>query len=175
MWFQKYLPTREQLKNTRTLQFLSHVIVEPNLWHFNRHSVSFATLIGTFCCFLPIPFQMIPCIFLVAWVRCNLPLAVGIVWISNPITMPPIMYFCYRVGTTILGEPNQVQNIEISFEWLAQQVSVVWQPLLLGSLLTGTVLGVIGFVSVRLYWRWKVARNWSMRRLRKKLAVNEPL
>jgi uncharacterized protein (DUF2062 family) len=169
MWFQKYLPTREQLRNTRTLQFLSHVIFEPNLWHFNRHSVSFATLIGLFCCFLPIPFQMIPCALLVAWVRCNLPLALGFVWISNPITMPPMMYFCYRVGTTLLGQPSQVNNAEVSIEWLAEQVAVVWQPLLLGSLLTGLVLGIIGFVSVRLYWRWKVARNWSMRRLRKKL------
>jgi len=167
MWFQKYLPTREQLKNTRALQFLSHIMFEPNLWHFNRHSVSYATLIGVFCCFLPIPFQMVPCIFLVGWIRCNLPLALGYVWISNPVTMPPIMYFCYRLGATILGEPSRVQEAHISLEWLADQVAVVWQPLLLGSLLTGTVLGTLGFVTVRLYWRWKVARDWSLRRLRK--------
>lgn len=169
MWFKKYLPTQEQLRNTRTLQFLSHIIFEPNLWHFNRHSVSFAALVGLFCCFLPIPFQMIPCVLMVAWVRCNLPLAVAFVWISNPITMPPMMYFCYRIGTTILDRPNHVETVEISVEWLASQVAHVWQPLLLGCLLTGLVLGVIGFVSVRIYWRWKVARNWSMRRLRKKL------
>lgn len=169
MWFQKYLPTREQLKNTRTLQFLSHIMFEPNLWHFNRHSVSYATLIGIFCCFLPIPFQMIPCILLVGWIRCNLPLALGYVWISNPVTMPPIMYFCYRLGSTILGEPSRVQEAHVSIEWLADQVAVVWQPLLLGSLLTGTVLGLLGFVAVRLYWRWKVSRNWSLRRMRKKL------
>ena len=172
MWFQKYLPTREQLKNTRTLQFLSHIMFEPNLWHFNRHSVSYATLIGIFCCFLPIPFQMIPCVLLVGWVRCNLPLALGYVWISNPVTMPPIMYFCYRLGTTILGEPSRVEEAHVSIEWLADQVAVVWQPLLLGSLLTGAVLGILGFVTVRLYWRWKVARNWSLRRLRKKLTHN---
>jgi len=170
MWFQKYLPTREQLKNTRTLQFLSHIIFEPNLWHFNRHSVSYATLIGIFCCFLPIPFQMVPCVLLVGWIRCNLPLALGYVWISNPVTMPPIMYFCYRVGTFILGEPSTVQGGHISLEWLADQVAVVWQPLLLGSLVTGISLGMIGFMAVRIYWRWKVARNWSLRRLRKKLS-----
>lgn len=169
MWFKKYLPTPEVLRKTRTLRFLSHVIYEPNLWHFNRHSVSFATLIGLFCCFLPIPFQMVPCVLLVVWIRCNLPLALFFVWISNPITMPPMMYFCYRVGTTLLDRPNTVETVEISLEWLAGQVAIVWQPLLLGSLLTGLVMGIIGFISVRIYWRWKVARNWSMRRLRKKL------
>ena len=173
MWYQKHLPTREQLRNTRTLQFLSHIILEPNLWHFNRHSVSFAILIGLFCCFLPIPFQMIPCVLLVAWVKCNLPLAVACVWISNPITMPPMMYFCYRVGNFILGEPDQVSKVEFSIEWLVAQVAVVWQPLLLGCVLTGLSLGLIGFVSVRVYWRWKVARNWSMRRLRRKLHIGD--
>ena len=171
MWFQKYLPTREELRNTRTLQFLSHIILEPNLWHFNRHSVSFAVFVGLFCCFLPIPFQMIPCVLLVAWIRCNLPLAVVFVWISNPITMPPMMYFCYRLGNFLLGEPNQISQIEVSLEWLASQVAVVWQPLLLGCLVTGTTLGLMGFLAVRIYWRWKIARDWSMRRLKRKLKL----
>ena len=171
MWYQKYLPTKEQLKNTRTLQFLSHIIFEPNLWHFNRYSVSFATLIGIFCSFLPIPFQMIPCVLLVAWIRCNLPLALGFVWLSNPITMPPLMYFCYRLGSWILDEPNQLHKGEMSLEWILAQIAVVWQPLLLGCFICGTVFGVLGFVAVRIYWRWKVARNWSMRRLRRKLKL----
>lgn len=172
MWFQKYLPTREAMRNTRTLQFLSHIILEPNLWHFNRHSVSFAVLIGLFCCFLPIPFQMIPCVLLVAWIRCNLPLALAFVWISNPITMPPMMYFCYRLGNFLLGKPNERSQIEVSLEWLASQIAVVWQPLLLGCLITGTTLGLFGFVAVRIYWRWKIARDWTMRRLKRKLKLS---
>ena len=82
-----------------------------------------------------------------------------------------MMYFTYRIGTLILGTQNEVKEVQISLEWLASQLSVVWQPLLLGSLLTGLVLGIIGFTIVRVYWRWKVARNWSMRRLRKSLVT----
>ena len=175
MRYRKYLPTREQLRNTRSLQFLGHMIFEPNLWHFNRHSVSFAVLIGIFCCFLPMPFQMIPCVFLVIWVRCNIPLAIAIVWISNPITMPPMMYFCYKVGRWMLGQPAPSAELEISTQWLVEQLTVVWQPLLLGCLVTGTTLGLLGFTLVRLYWRWKVARDWRKRKRRlEKYLANKP-
>ncbi|MCB1691891.1 MAG: DUF2062 domain-containing protein [Pseudomonadales bacterium] len=166
----KYLPTKDQLREVRSLRFLGEMIFEPNLWHFNRHSVSYAFLIGTFCCFLPIPFQMVPCVLFAVWIRCNIPLAIALVWVSNPITMPPMFYATYKLGTWILGERNEVSRINLSWEWLSAQFAVVWQPLLLGSVLTGLTLGSLGFVAVRLYWRYKVSKNWSMRRLRKSLA-----
>ncbi|XOV88757.1 MAG: DUF2062 domain-containing protein [Pseudomonadota bacterium] len=169
MPYRKYLPSRDQLRQTRTLRFLGEMIFEPNLWHFNRHSVSFAFLIGTFCCFLPIPFQMVPCVMLAVWIRCNIPLSVALVWISNPVTMPPIFYGTYKLGTWMLGQENEVTRISLSWEWLSAQLAVVWQPLLLGSLVTGLTLGSLAFVIVRLYWRWKVSRHWSMRRLRKRI------
>ena len=169
MDFKKHLPSKDQLRATKSLRFLGDVIFEPNLWHFNRHSVSFAMLVGGFCCFLPIPFQMIPCVFLVMWLKGNLPLSIGLVWISNPITMPAMMYFTYRVGISLLGQTDTLTAIPDSIDQLFEQIAQVWQPLILGSLITGLTTGLIGFVLVRVYWRWKVARNWSMRRLRNKL------
>ena len=170
MPYRKHLPTREQLRRTQSLRFLGDVIFEPNLWHFNRHSVSFAFLVGLFCCFLPIPFQMVPCVLLAVWIRCNIPVAIALVWLSNPITMPPLFYATYRFGAWILGREREVSRINVSWEWLSGQFAVVWEPLLLGSLLTGITLGSIGFVAVRIYWRYKVARHWSMRRLRRSIS-----
>ncbi len=154
MPFSKYLPTKERLKEIKPLRFLGEMIFDPNLWHFNLHSISYAALFGLFCCFLPIPFQMIPCALLCIWVRCNIPLALAFVWISNPITMPPMMYFAYRVGTQFLDQNNQVESIDLSLEWLMAQMAIVWQPLLLGSLACGITAGLVGFASVHLYWRW---------------------
>lgn len=166
MPLRKYLPTREQLREIKSLQFLGEMIFEPNLWHFNRHSVSYAVLFGLFCCFLPIPFQMIPCVLSCVLIRCNVPLAIALVWTSNPITMPPMMYFAYRVGTGLLGQSNQVVSIDLSLEWLTAQLAIVWQPLLLGSLVCAVTSGLIGFVIVQLYWRWKVSKHWRKRRAR---------
>ncbi len=166
MPYKKHLPTREHLREIKSLRFLGGKIFEPNLWHFNRHSVSYAALIGGICCFLPIPFQMIPCVILCIIIRCNVPLSIAIVWISNPLTMPPMMYFAYRVGLSILGETSQLESIDMSIEWLTSQIAMVWQPLLLGALVCGFIMGISGFVSVRLYWRWKISRYWRKRRAR---------
>ena len=103
------------------------------------------------------------------WVRCNVPVAIAFVWISNPVTMAPIMYFNYRVGTWILNQPSTVKEIHMSLTWLSEQLSMIWQPLLLGSLSIGLTLGMLGFSLVRVYWRWKVKKDWSMRKLRQQL------
>ncbi len=166
MPFKKYRPTRERLLETRSLQFLGERIHDPNLWHINRHSISYAVLIGGICCFLPIPFQTIPCLFLCMMIRCNIPLAIVIVWISNPVTMPPMMYFAYRVGNWMMGQTNRVESIELSVKWLTAQISIVWEPILLGSLVSGFSIGIVGFIAVRLYWRWKISHDWKRRRAR---------
>ena len=169
MQFKKYLPSREQLRAQKSLKFLGEMIFEPNLWHMNRHSVSWAVWVGLFCCFLPIPFQMVPGLLLCVWIRCNVPISIMLIWISNPVTMPAMMYATYRLGLLLLGEPAQVEDIDISLEWLGQQLAAIWQPLLLGSLLTGFTLGGVGFLIVRIYWRWRITRYWYTRRQRRKL------
>jgi uncharacterized protein (DUF2062 family) len=158
MDFRKYLPTREQLRKTRSLQFLGDVMFNANLWHFNRHSLSLAVLIGGFCTFLPIPFQMIPTIMICIWIRCNIPVAVAVVWISNPITMPAMMYFAYRVGAWMMGIEATFDSQDPSLEVFGDQLLLVMQPLLLGCLVCGATVGLTGFFAVRLYYRWRVAR-----------------
>ena len=70
---------------------------------------------------------------------CNVPLAIALVWISNPITIPPLFYFTYRLGTLILGEPETVGSIELSLTWLSGQI---------GSCLATTDPGFTGLWSV---------------------------
>jgi uncharacterized protein (DUF2062 family) len=167
MRIKKHLPSREQLRQTKSLRFLGEMIFEPNLWHFNRHSVSYAVLIGSVCCFLPIPFQMIPCVLLCVAIRCNVPLSVAIVWISNPITMTPMMYFAYRVGSWILGLDGHIDPVNLTLEWLQEQIAVIWLPLLLGCLVSGFTMGIAGFTIVRLYWRWRISRYKLARQRRR--------
>jgi len=38
------------------------------------------------------------------------------------------------------------------------------KPFLLGSLVTGILAGCIGYVGVRLLWRWHVVRQWEARK-----------
>jgi len=42
-------------------------------------------------------------------------------------------------------------------------MATLWQPLMLGSVVAGIVLGVLAYALTLLYWRWKVKRQWRRR------------
>lgn len=161
----KYFPNPQSVKDSKALEFLGSKLHEPNLWHLNRRSVSRAFMIGVFFAFMPMPFQMAAAALVAIWMNANIPISVGLVWISNPITIPPIFFFTYKVGTAIMGVPARNFEIELSLEWAMSELGVIWQPLLLGSLLCGILFSAMAFVGMRIFWRWHVVHNWKKRQL----------
>lgn len=165
----QWMPDPEKLKATPGLGPLGRMLEDPNLLHLNRHSVSIAFFVGLFCCFFPIPGQMILAGFLAFALRCNLPISVALVWISNPITIPPIFYATYRLGVWILGSPELDFDIELTWAWFAEEFPHLWQPLVVGSVLCGIFFGTLGYFSMQLFWRWHVAKSWKQRQDSRKL------
>ena len=88
---QKYLPHFHRVREHQTLRLFGSAALKDNLWHLNRRSVARAFAIGVFCAFLPIPGQMVAAAALAIVFASNLPLAVLLVWITNPVTIPPIL------------------------------------------------------------------------------------
>ena len=111
---------------------------------------------------------MIIAALLAVTTRCNLPISVGLVWISNPLTMPPMFYFAYRLGAWLLGWELETESVELSLDWLWQNFASIGYPLLIGSLVCGWVCGATGFVITRLVWRLKVLQRWRARRERRR-------
>ena len=166
-FIKRYMPDHHKIRNHPHLnRIFGTLLHDPNLLHMNRRSVSNAFAAGLFLAFVPIPFQMIPAAAAAIIFRFNLPIAVGLVWISNPLTIPPLFYFCYKVGTWLLQTPIQHVDFQISMEWLSTELVAIWQPFLLGCFTVSTVSGLIGFVSVRLLWRLHLVRHIKERRLR---------
>ena len=169
-FLRRYLPERHKVSEHPALKPVSKWLRNPEIWHLHRRSVSGATFIGLFCAFLPIPFQMLLASALAIIWRCNLPLAFALVWITNPLTIPPIFYFTYRLGAWLLGMEVEVSSIELSWNWLAENLTTIGYPLLFGSLVCGWVAGVSGFVIVRILWRFHVVRRWRERKSRRQAA-----
>ncbi len=159
----KYFPNPQSIKNHPSLQFLGTLLHEPNLWHLNRRSVSRAFFVGIFFAFIPMPFQMVAAAVLGIFVHSNLPISIGLVWISNPVTIPPIFYFTYKVGTIILELPVRPFEIELSVEWAVRELGAIWEPLLLGSFICAITFGLAGYIGMRLFWRWNVMHHWKKR------------
>ncbi len=160
----RYLPDMHKVRDHRYLRLFGEMLHDPNLWHLNRHSVSDGFAIGLFMAFIPMPFQMIPAAALAILFRANLPIAVALVWITNPITIPPIFYFTYKVGTWVLHMTPQPFTFEMSWPWLVYELGQIWFPLLLGSLLVASAASFIGYFSMHQLWRWHVVRDWEKRR-----------
>ncbi|MEM0955921.1 MAG: DUF2062 domain-containing protein [Pseudomonadota bacterium] len=167
----RYMPTPAKLKQIRGLRMLGDWLYQPNLWHINRSSASRAFFLGPFLAFTPLPIQMVLAAIFAVPVRANLPLSVALSWMNNPLTFAPLFYFAYRVGTAVLGAPTQELAFELSWDWISTSLLAVWQPFLLGCLISGFFFGSLGFFSVQLLWRWRAVQRWEARRLKRRLEL----
>jgi len=166
----RFFPSPDKIKEIKALHFLGDVLHEPNLWHVNRHSVSKAFLVGIFWCFIPMPFQMIAAAFFAIWFNANLPVSVALVWISNPITMPPMFYFNYLVGAFVLNQPTIDDEFQLSWQWLSDEIIEVGIPLYVGSLICALVFSITCYGLVQFLWKKKVRKNWHDRQARRQVA-----
>ncbi len=162
-FFQRLLPPRESLQSSRHLKILGELLHDNNLWHLNRHSASLAVFIGLFCAFMPIPMQMLLAAVLAIFLHANLPISVVLVWISNPFTMPPLFYGAYRLGATVMGLPAKKIHLPVDLHSFVTEIAMVWQPLLLGSLICGIFFGAVGYATVQIVWRVAITRQWQKR------------
>ncbi|PIE43726.1 MAG: ATP-binding protein [Gammaproteobacteria bacterium] len=162
-FIKKYSPTPDKIREIKALHVLGDVLHEPNLWHINRHSVSKAFLVGIFWCFIPVPMQMVAAAFCAIWINCNLPISVTLVWISNPVTMPPMFYFNYLVGAYILNRPTAEYDFQLSWQWLSDKLIEVGLPLYLGSLVVAVFFAVVSYGIIQFLWQRKVRTNWGKR------------
>ncbi len=168
-FIKKYMPNEQTLKDKPSLKWLGKFLKHPSLWHLNRKSVSRAFLVGIFCAFLPIPFQMLVAAIFSIIIRSNLAVSVSLVWITNPITIPPLFYFTYKVGTMILGTESLHHEMEFSYKYLVSELASIWWPLITGSLVCAVIFSIIAFSAINLFWIWHVRRSWRnrLKRLRK--------
>lgn len=168
--FSRYLPSPAELRKNPALRPVSGYLQDPAIWHLHRRSVSGAAFIGMFCAFLPVPFQMLIAAALAIVSRRNLPISVALVWISNPVTIPPMFYFAYKLGAWLLDMQIETESIDLSLSWLADNLSTIGIPLIFGSLVCGWVCGITAFVIVRVSWRLNVLQRLRDRREKRRAA-----
>jgi uncharacterized protein (DUF2062 family) len=168
-------PSPASIRKLKALHLLGDWVYASNLWHINRYSASMAFFVGLFVAFMPIPGQIIAAAALAVLLGCNLPLSVGLVFITNPVTMAPIFFLAYKVGAMIIDVPLQDIAFELSFHWLTNGLTAIWKPFLLGCLICGLFFGCLGYFIISQMWRWQVARRWHERKkFRAKRKLNGP-
>ena len=170
----RLMPDHTKVREHRHLnRWLGKRLHDPNLWHLNRYSVSSAMAVGLFAAFIPLPIQILISAVLAVVFRANLPIAVGLTFITNPLTMAPIFYVAYKLGAWLLHIQAQVIDFEVSLEWFENSLAQIWQPLLLGIVLLALSSAALGYAVVRVLWRMMVIRSWR-RRKQRRMGKNTP-
>lgn len=165
---QRHLPNADTIRRHRLLRPVRHLLRDPELWRLHRRSVGGACFIGMFSAFLPLPGQTVVAAALAMAARCNLPIALLLVQVTNPLTITPMFFFAYGLGAWLLGVEATATSFELSWAFLSTQLAQLWKPLLLGSLVCGWVGGLTLMVAARLLWRLHVLRRWRERRARRR-------
>jgi hypothetical protein len=162
----RFLPNPRLITENQLIRKLGPRLQDPGIWHINRRSVSGAIALGLFCAFIPLPIQMVLAAIGAIWFRVNILIAVPVVWITNPVTIPPMFYSAYLVGAWLLGTPPNDFAFELTFDWLFSELAHVWQPFLLGCLVMSTVSALSGFLLIRLLWRYQIWQHIKYRKSR---------
>ena len=96
-FFKKISPPPQKLAQKSALSWLNGLLHKPDIWSYKRINIAKAFAIGLFCSMLPIPFQMVLAAYIAYLCAANLPISVALVWISNPLTMPALYLFQYKL------------------------------------------------------------------------------
>lgn len=171
-----WLPTPEKLRENRIISMFAPFLADPRLWQMNRNSLGRAVYVGVLAAFLPIPGQMPVALVGALLVRANVPMAIALTWITNPITAIPVFWLAYCLGAFLLGEPllgigvmgdflkdlalwvssggNHEFSVDNVFSWHAFALGLV-----LSAIATSITLGL----AFRAFWNYRTVRDWQAR------------
>lgn len=150
-----------------------HLLHDTRLWSIRRRTIVPAFSLGLFVAFMPVPGHVLIAALGALALRINIPVAAVTTFASNPLTVGPMFFFAYRLGRKLLALEPRPFRFELSLEWLTGQFLTMWQPLLLGCILLGSLAALIGYVVLDLLWRASLAEYLAARRRRRELREND--
>nr|WP_227697366.1 DUF2062 domain-containing protein [Psychrobacter celer] len=171
------LPTPEKILESRTLKLFAPQLADARLWHFNRHSLNKAVYIGVLSAFFPLPGQMLLALLGSLIFRANVPMALGLTWITNPVTSLPIFYAGYYIGAKIIDVPmislRLIGRMIADFSlwalsdganpFITYKGTVSLTAFCLGLTILAVVSSLICGLAFKAIWRYKTVVSWQKR------------
>src|SRR5215218_121133 len=108
-WVKRHIPTRETVHRYRLLRPFAPHLTHASLWRMTRRSVPRGVALGLFIAvIIPVMHTAIAAVLAIP-TRANVAVAAVFTLVVNPLTIPPLYYAAYRVGTWELHhEPGAI-------------------------------------------------------------------
>jgi uncharacterized protein (DUF2062 family) len=98
------LPSRAALAAHPWLKPFAGRLLDPQLWQLQHEAVARGVAVGVFWAFAMPVAQMVVAVVHCIWWRANIPLAISMTLVTNPLTIGPWLWLAYQLGVLLLGE-----------------------------------------------------------------------
>jgi uncharacterized protein len=175
-WLTRHIPTRESVQRNPLLRPFAPHLTHPALWRMSRKSVPRGVALGLFVGVI-IPFMHTAIAALLAIpLRANVAVAAAVTLVVNPLTIPPLYYAAYRIGSwelhhdATLLNPATAQRFSSELSRLLFWIHQASGPIAVGVLTIAVVMGAVGYIGSALIWT-----SWQRSKIRqRRLARRRP-
>ncbi len=156
---------KKKKSNPKIKKFIKQYKIPNEYLCINRKSISRGILIGLFWGFIPMPMQMLAVLAVTPFIKFNVPIAISMVWLSNPLTMPLMYYMEYQTGIMLLGM-DSIKDIELSLDWFSNNWNRIIIPLYVGTIPYSIGVSTIIYFIINKLWIDSVEKEKSHRKRR---------
>ena len=169
-WVRRHIPTRESIHRYRLLRPFAKQLSNPSLWRMTHRSVPRAVALGLGVgVIIPFMHTIIAAVLAIP-LRANVAIAAAFTLVVNPITIPPMYYAAYRIGSWELHHDSDLVNPATAQRFSSELSRFLFWihhasgPIALGILTIAAGAALIGYLLASVAWRWWLGSKWRQRR-----------
>jgi uncharacterized protein (DUF2062 family) len=168
-WLRGHIPRRETIDSYRLLRPFAKQLSQPNLWHLNHRSVPRGVALGLgIGVIIPFMHTFVAAILAIP-LRANVALAAAFTLVVNPLTIPPMYYAAYQIGSwelrhDTLIDPQAAKQVSGEIGRFLFWIQNASGPIAVGILTISASAALTGYVISALVWRLWIRSKWRRRR-----------
>jgi uncharacterized protein len=169
-WLTRHIPTRETIHRYRLLRPFAAHLSQPALWRLTRRSVPRAVALGLFVgVIIPVMHTAIAALLAIP-LRANVAVTAAFTLVVNPLTIPPIYYAAYRIGSWELHHDSSLVSSAAAERFSSELSRILFWihqasgDIALGVLTIAVASALIGYLGSSLAWRSWLRSRWRQRR-----------
>jgi uncharacterized protein (DUF2062 family) len=149
---------KRRKSNSKLDQFIKKYKIPREYLSINRKAISRGVGIGLFWGFIPMPMQMLAVVATTPFLKFNVPIAISMVWLSNPLTMPLMYYMEYQTGNFLLGY-EELENINLTLDWFSENWDNILVPLYVGTIPYSVFVSALFYFLINKLWIQSVQKE----------------
>jgi hypothetical protein len=176
-WLTRHIPTRETIHHHRILKPFAPHLSHPALWRMTHRSVPRGVALGLFVgVIIPVMHTAIAAVLAIP-LRANVAITAAFTLIVNPITIPPLYYAAYRIGSwelhhdATLMNPSAAQRFSSELSRLLFWIHQASGSIAVGVLTIAAAAAAIGYLSSAIIWTGWLRSKARQRRAARRTAV----